>query len=92
MHKYTETHVLGCSLSTVHNKITLSATPRPSVRGLVKYNVMHSDIDYYIVVKKIKLNIHKDYGGVDEKSLGVVVSRVEVLWRFFTYFLLYIFY
>lgn len=58
MHKYTETLVLGCSLSTIYNEITLSATPRPSVRGLVKYNVMHSDIDYYIVVKKIKLNIY----------------------------------
>ena len=37
--------------------------------GLVKYNVMHSDIDYYIVVRKIKLNMHEDYGGVDAKSL-----------------------
>ena len=60
--------------------------------GLVKYNVMHSDIDYYIVFKKIKLNMHEDYGGVDAKSLRVVVSLVEVLWSFFTYFLLYIFY
>ena len=92
MHKYTETHVLGCSLSTVYNEITPSPTPRPSVRGLVKYNVMYSDIDYYIAIKKINLNMREDYGGVDAKSLRVVVSLVEVLWRFFTYFLLYIFY